>query len=247
MYHQKPHELLRKIKKSYEDNTKPSIDLEMLLDEALSVAPMLKRIPAETCFYRARTYWEDDVYRKYVDGVSKTQRFQGFDADGSFVNLHPSEGRCNQEDEPILYLSESIKACALEIGSKRETAVSIAIIKAKEELILLDLHESSNIASGDNMQKVEWISDLKKALSVEMNFPNREYSLTQKISEYAKKNAFDGIMYHSTFHVDNIEKTDRGSMNYAIFNYEKCEPVSSKLYLVQNVDIQLEAFKEYEA
>lgn len=48
MYHQNPQELLRKIKKSYEDNTETSIDLEMLLDAALSVAPMLKRIPAET-------------------------------------------------------------------------------------------------------------------------------------------------------------------------------------------------------
>ena len=247
MYHQNPHELLRKIKKSYEDNTETSIDLEMLLDAALSVAPMLKRIPAETCFYRARTYWEDDVYRKYADGVPKNQRFQGFDAEGSFVNLHPSEGRCNQKDEPILYLSESIKACALEIESKRETAVSIAIIKAKEELTLLDLHKGSNIASGNDMQKVKWISGLKKALSAEMNFPNREYSLTQKISEYARKKAFDGIMYHSTFHVDNLEKTDRGSINYAIFNYEKCEPISSKLYFVKNVDIQLEAFKEYKS
>ena len=135
----------------------------------------------------------------------------------------------------------------MEIGSKRETAVSIAIIKVKEELTLLDLHKGSNIASGNDMQKVEWISGLKKALSAEMNFPNREYSLTQKISEYARKKAFDGIMYHSTFHVDNLEKTDRGSLNYAIFNYEKCEPISSKLYFVKNVDIQLEAFKEYEA
>lgn len=32
MYHQNPHELLREIKKSYEDNTETSIDLEMLLD-----------------------------------------------------------------------------------------------------------------------------------------------------------------------------------------------------------------------
>ena len=120
-------------------------------------------------------------------------------------------------------------------------------IKAKEELTLLDLHKGSNIASGNDMQKVKWISGLKKALSAEMNFPNREYSLTQKISEYARKKAFDGIMYHSTFHVDNLEKTDRGSINYAIFNYEKCEPISSKLYFVKNVDIQLEAFKEYKS
>lgn len=248
IYQQNPHELLRRIQEGYEGSTTESIELGALLGEILNISLPVKHIPAGTHFYRARTYWEDDVYVKYREGVKKDLAFQGFDAAGSFVNLHSSSaGRCNREEEPILYLSESIEASALEIGSKRNTAVSVAVIEAKEELKLLDLREGVNIASSNDIHKAEWLSEFKKELSTEMNFPNREYSLTQKISKYAKGKAYDGIMYHSTYHVDNLEKTDRGSINYAIFNYEKCEPISSKLYLVKNVDIQLEAFAEYES
>ena len=48
-------------------------------------------------------------------------------------------------------------------------------------------------------------------------------------------------------YTDEMTALIKNALNYAIFNYEKCEPISSKLYFVKNVDIQLEAFKEYEA
>ena len=66
---------------------------------------------------------------------------------------------------------------------------------------------------------------------------NENYYLTQYISEKIKNNGFDGVSFHSSkyAHKNALGMTEHG-YNFVIFNYDKCEAVSSKLYRVETID-----------
>ena len=53
------------------------------------------------------------------------------------------------------------------------------------------------------------------------------YLYTQAISAFIKSRGYDGIMYSSCQVINGI--------NYAIFNYDKCEAISSDLYKINTI------------
>lgn len=109
---------------------------------------------------------------------------------------------------------------------------------------MIDINKTSG--TFDNIQETEWKNDFKFYISHEMNLPifdESKYVLTQYVTKYAKNKGMDGIIYDSTSYLADRDYCKSGK-NVAIFNYEKCEAVSSKLYLVNSIDIDMTEFND---
>lgn len=212
------------------------------------IADEWKTIKAGQEYYRARIYKEKDVYDKFHDGVFEEDAFQGYDSENSFVNkTNCSAGRGNKKGDVCLYVSSDEKTCALEVCSKENVAISIAKIRVKEDMKAIDLSSSCYVTTGTNHNVTEKINAWKVALANEMNAPainsnGTDYVLTQYICDYFRKKGLDGVVFHSTGYTGERQEKNAGK-NVIIFNYEKCEAISSKLYLTNKVDIELKPFK----
>ena len=69
---------------------------------------------------------------------------------------------------------------------------------------------------------------IQEAFSKPTSNPD-DYIPTQIIAEYIKSLGYDGIRYNSSLHF--------GGVNLTIFNYEKCEAVSSQDFRIEDIKI----------
>lgn len=116
--------------------------------------------------------------------------------------------------------------------------ISIAKIRVLQKLNIINLHIQTTAAYNPNDNRSKWINSFIMAISDCFSAPIRddkkeEYLLCQYISDFIKLLGFDGIKYESA-------KSNCEGANYSIFSFEKCEPISSKLYKV--VAISYDAF-----
>ena len=69
-----------------------------------------------------------------------------------------------------------------------------------------------------------------------------DYIPTQYVAEYVKYLQYDGIVYRSSL-VPEVEQNGRlevDSYNAVIFNYEKCKPIKSNVFLVTGQHLECE-------
>ena len=93
------------------------------------------------------------------------------------------------------------------------------LIKNKEDLKLIDLRLN---------RENEVVNAIAKFFVQSPTLDNPDaYIYTQVISAYVRNFGYDGITYTSC--------QVYGGINYAIFNYDKCEPISSELRCVTNI------------
>ena len=189
---------------------------------------------------RARIYNEPDVVERFCNPTNDP--FNGYDKEGSFVNLHgTSEGRCNPKYIAYLYAANSVECCIAEINPSIGSIVSIADIKANEELRILNLSKTFAISSKVG-SLISGVTDSDVFLYLQNLFSrphqnDEDYYLTQYISEKIKNSGFDGLSFHSSkyAHKNSLGMTEYG-YNFVIFNYDKCEAISSKLYRVETIE-----------
>ncbi len=197
-----------------------------------------------TILYRARIYNKSDKYKKYKSDYNKDEKFFGFNAEESFVLEDKSkvkDGRCNPSFIPYLYTSKDIETAIKETRPYVNSAVSVAEIRVKETLKLLDLSQTYSSDSD------EWMSEFKLDINSEISLPFHEdgdYLLSQYISEYVKNKGFDGAIYRSAYVSISKKLLEEKGLNITVFNYYKCEPVSSELYKVNEIETTYESFKD---
>lgn len=188
--------------------------------------------------YRGRIYDNPDAAERFRQtGL----QFQGYDAQDSFVNLNYNtvrEGRCNPQFIPYLYAAISPGCCIHEIHPNIESFISIAEIKVMKSLKILDLSQKFFL-SDVYPQFISGVPDstifLYLARLFSTPFQNEgDYILTQYIAEKVKNANFDGLAYRSAVF------SGEGNTNYVIFHFDKCLPISSKLYKVTDIKIETE-------
>lgn len=188
---------------------------------------------------RARIYNKADAVERFLNPTNTP--FNGYDKEDSFVNLQGnSEGRCHPKYAPYLYAANSVECCIAEINPSIGSIVSVADIRANQELRILNL--SKNFAISSKVSSlISDVTDSDVFLYLQNLFSrphqvDEDYYLTQYISEKIKNSGFDGLSFHSSKYADkdSLGRTKHG-YNYVIFNYEKCEAVSSKLYRVETI------------
>lgn len=185
-------------------------------------------------FYRARVYNEEDKIKKYH--YPKNDQFQGYDGEGSFVNLQQpaKEGRINPAFIPYLYVSTSKQGAIIEVRPYADTLVSVAKIRVNKPLKIVDFSRAGAMSTGED-------GDFKATLYVYINgefsspyYGDRDYLVTQIISEYVKKLGFDGVAYCSAYSRKVVVRS-KPYKNVAVFNYDKCSPIESKLYMINKI------------
>lgn len=198
----------------------------------------IKKISQGTILYRAR------IYAKNLDSENNREAnsvFRGYDKENSFVPPNPAlvgEGRANPANIVYLYTTSDEYTAILEVNPNLGEDISVAKIEVKEDLFLLNLAKF-----GDEFDKMEeeemcWLRAFISEVGSIFQTPYRnkyDYLFCQYVSELAKNMKLDGIAFCSSkLWTDNFN--DDG-VNFTIFNYNKCEPISSKLVMITNIGV----------
>ena len=72
-----------------------------------------------------------------------------------------------------------------------------------------------------------------------------DYLICQYVSEYIKNIGYDGIRFFSSRVLQKF--CDDCFVNYTIFNYNKCKPISSDLLYVFDSHIETKSYMQLEA
>lgn len=159
--------------------------------------------------------------------------FKGYDAEGSFVIKDVDlikGGRCNYDFECCLYVADSVETAISEVKPLINEKISVASIRTKEKLRLIDL-------SFDTHTPRQGRAIINVSAMLFMQSPtegNKDaYIYTQALCSIVKALGYDGIKYSSC--QNNV------GCNYTVFNYEKCEPVASRVYTVDGIKYDIRA------
>jgi len=221
-----------------------------ILDEHFE--QFFERIDAGTLLYRARRMNEHEYDKRKDELCSCNEEnfFKGFSEKDSFVP--PIEktvaSRANSNGIPCLYVADSVETAISEVRPFKGTYVSVATIEVKKPLTLFKLRVDTDDLELSYKPFIEKYPDWYRSLRFMFSIPyencdNNEYLVTQCISEYVRLSGkFDGILFESSL-------SDKGT-NYAIFNcehedYSQCEPISSKIYSITNINVCFEGYNGY--
>ena len=189
--------------------------------------------------YRARIYREPDVIERLTN-PEKYGAFQGYDSEksGAVPSDKATPGRANPEGISYLYTASDPLTALLEARAQPGETVSVATIKLKESVFLIDLTKNTSAIEAETIEKTNWINRFVLELTLLFQAPYSvigNYYLCQYISEYAKNWNLNGIMYRAS-HVQELG-TPNG-INFTIFDPTKCKVVSSKLYQITKMSIE---------
>ncbi len=193
-------------------------------------------INPKTEFFRARKF---DFHE--VDENKLGTQFEGYSKNESFVNKKndwPNYGRMNPQGISVLYVASDIRTSITELHPYFSEIYSVATIINNEELKIADL--SSPYSSIQD--------DFKRNLALLVNdFLSegsglKDYIFPQYISSYCKHLNYDGIGYRSKY-ARKKDLQDKMGINYAIFNYDKCEVIDSKIFEIEKVAVKYIPYK----
>lgn len=234
----KAYEYMKNIRKNLQADNRFFTD-----DKFLECLGMIFResevdISEGTIFYRARTFDRNDI-----DESKLGTAFEGYTADRSFVNKSTkwsTFGRMNPQGISVLYVATDISTAITELHPYYEELFSVATIRAKDNLKVVDLSKSSSAIDDDFVRNVaiyvqEWVS----GGNIE-----KDYVFPQYIASYCKHMGYDGIGYRSKY-AARLKVRGGDGINYTIFNYDKCEVTGSKLYEINGVEVGIEKFEEH--
>lgn len=190
--------------------------------------------------YRSRIYTETDGEDRWKDNTDNM--FKGYNEKNSGAPETPGENRCSPKFIKCLYASNNVETSVYEVSPIQGDFVSVADIKILQTLNIVNFDITTTAAYDPNDRRAKWINGFILSISNFFSAPIREdrkeeYLLCQYISEYIRLLGFDGIKYKSA-------KYNGCGENYSIFSFDKCKPISSKLYKVTNVEYDFYSYGE---
>lgn len=207
-------------------------------------------IKPESIYYRARiinagSYKELMMYKCYgapeeersnVKYFSKANPFRGLTKEGSFVpppGVDVSAGRANHKFVKYLYMSEEPVTAMFEVRPLICDSVNIARIRVNELLKIANIAVNVDLYSNrDATLEMHLMGIIQGAFSMPTNDPD-DYIPTQIIAEYIKSLGYDGLRFSSSLHSDGV--------NLTVFNYEKCEAISSQDFRIEDIKLTARA------
>lgn len=201
-------------------------------------------------YYRARiiddTCIDDHMLRKCFcdhDGdapatkyMGKSNPFKGLTKEASYVppkNVKVGEGRANPRYIKYLYVAESPTTAIYEVRPFIYDAVNIAKIRVNNPLKIVNIAVDLDLSNNDETTKEIWVMGMIQGAFSKPTNNTDDYLPTQVIAEYIRSLGYDGIRFNSSLHY--------GGVNLTIFNYEKCEAVSSQDFRVEEMKITARA------
>lgn len=195
-------------------------------------------LPVGFTMYRSRI-----IHKSERNRTNKKTGFFGFDEKNSFVTPpeKTSDMRANYRYIPYLYCSNNAYISVAEIRPKIGADISVATIKTKETVKLLDF----TLQNTPKKKMLESKRNLFNELSFLYSKPITddedviEYIPTQYIAEYVKNLGYDGIAFSSS-QVPDVNKASLPRYNIVLFNYYKAQVIKSNVVTVTNNIIEIE-------
>lgn len=230
------HEYINEIRERLQATNRFFADEKFLRALEIIFKEAEKAIPQGTMFYRARRY------RELVDEKKIGTAFEGYDAEGSFVNKSttwPTYGRMNPKGIRALYIATDVRTAITELHPYSDEVYSVATIQTKDSMRVADLSLSSS-ALDDNFARnlAVYVQEF-----VSQGFEEKDYIFPQFVASYCQHLGYDGIAYRSKYATRESVRKKLG-VNYTVFNYQKCEVIGSKLHRVNKVAIQTSPCRE---
>ena len=183
-----------------------------------------------------KCYSAPDGEKLDVKYVGKANPFKGLTKEASFVppkNVKVSAGRANPKYVKYLYVAESPTTAIFEVRPFIYDAVNIAKIQTTKPLNVANIAVDLDLSSDkDTTVDMHVMGMIQGAFSKPTNDTD-DYIPTQVIAEYIKSLGYDGIRFNSSIH--------SGGVNLTIFNYEKCEAISSQDFRIENIKLTARA------
>lgn len=178
-----------------------------------------KVIPNNKSLYRARVIDVNDERNTELGFGFDGQTYRGYNEKNSreCPLLVGGNGRNNIPGQSYLYVAEDEKTACAEVKSGLRSLISLAEFKTKRALQIIDF--SQDITFDEEWRKKyemslgTFFTNLMMSYSVPVA-SEREYKITQIISDHIRKSGIDGIAYKSFY---------TGKTNYTIFN---CHPMN---------------------
>lgn len=183
-----------------------------------------------------KCYGAPEGERLKFNYVGKSNPFKGLTKEASFIppkEVKVSAGRANPKYVKYLYVAESPTTSMFEVRPFIFDAVNIAKIRVNEPLKIANIAVDLDLF-GDKDVKMEVyiMGRIQGAFSKPTNNPD-DYIPTQIIAEYIKGLGYDGIRFNSSLH--------SGGVNLTIFNYNKCEAISSQDFRIEDIKLTARA------
>lgn len=172
----------------------------------------------ENSFFRARTIGpsnEDKLNYKMLDGP-----FCGFPETGCGAPPpgKTKQGRCNKDNEPVLYLAEDMYTALAEVRPGKRQRINIAEFRLLNDLKVID------IIFKENSRHSSLYDFLSLYFYIVYNDRGEYYKITQNIAKQIKDMGFDGIRYSSSLSATGL--------NIVLFDENTAKCINSKIYQV---------------
>lgn len=205
-------------------NPKETRVLELLDD--ISTNPEKVILQGEN-LYRSRLILRDS-------NINNEKGFFGFNAKDSFIPPWKitRDLRANYRYIPYLYCANDQYLSVIEVRPRVNAKVSVATIFVNEQIRLLDFtvgHKPQRMSKS----KYSLFCDLSELYSKPVTIDDDvlDYIPTQFIAEYVKSLGYDGIAFTSSLSPE-IKDSGLDRFNIVIFNYNKCTPIKSNVYII---------------
>ena len=214
------------------------------------MASNILTIESGKVYYRARII--DDncindhmIYKCYaapegekldIKYVGKANPFKGLTKEASFVppkEVKVSAGRANPKYVKYLYVAESPTTSIFEVRPFIYDAVNIAKIQTTKPLNVANIAVDLDLSSDKGTTVDIYVMGMIQGAFSKPTNNTDDYIPTQVIAEYIKSLGYDGIRFNSSIH--------SGGVNLTIFNYEKCEAISSQDFRLENIKLTARA------
>ncbi len=167
---------------------------------------------------------------------SKSNPFRGFTKEASFVppkEINVSDGRANPKYVKYLYMAEDPTTAIFEVRPFIYDAVNVAKIRVNAPLKIANIAVDIDLSNkSDTTVEMHVMSIIQGAFSRPTNDVD-DYIPTQIIAEYIKSLGYDGIRFNSSLYSKGV--------NLTLFNYEKCEAISSQDFRIENIKLTARA------
>lgn len=232
----------------YENRYFVKHDLLTLLSEYIS--KNILEVGAGTIFHRARII-DDSCIKDHMLGkcvketdieqgtrlyMSKANPFKGLSKEASFVpprTAKVGEGRANPKYVKYLYVAEDPLTAIFEVRPLLLDSINVSKIQVNEPLKIANIAVDLKFPKcEDATLEMHIMQMIQGAFSYPTNNTD-DYIPTQVISEYLRSLGYDGIRFNSSLH--------DGGVNLTIFNYAKCEAISSQEFKLEGIKITARA------
>lgn len=182
-----------------------------------------------------KCYGAPDSEKLNIKYVGKSNPFKGLSKEASFVppkEVKVSAGRANPKYVKYLYVAENPTTAIFEVRPFIFDAVNIAQIRVNEPLKIANIAVELDYSNKGATMETHVMGMIQGAFSKPTNNPD-DYIPTQIIAEYIKSLGYEGIRFNSSLH--------NGGVNLTIFNYEKCEAISSQDFRLEKIKLTARA------